>query len=141
MRKVGAYLPGAHEEVLDIVTAFVLTDKVTPPFALIGRYLELRDPDAHLSRPSESSARSRSEGLQGRRRARAPHRRGVAGDGGRQGGPHPLGGGGGGGRGAGDHPEQQAVLRGPGPCGRRRETSAGEEAGGEGQDSCPPPGS
>lgn len=35
MRKVGAYLPGAHEEVLDIVTAFVLTDKVTPPFALV----------------------------------------------------------------------------------------------------------
>uniref|UniRef100_A0A674NWK3 Major vault protein n=1 Tax=Takifugu rubripes TaxID=31033 RepID=A0A674NWK3_TAKRU len=27
VRKVGAYLPGAHEEVLDIVTAFVLTDK------------------------------------------------------------------------------------------------------------------
>jgi len=26
--KVGAYLPGAHEEVLDIVNAFILTDKV-----------------------------------------------------------------------------------------------------------------
>lgn len=29
MRKVGAYLPGAHEEVVDIVNAFILTDKVT----------------------------------------------------------------------------------------------------------------
>lgn len=28
VRKVGAYLPGAHEEVLDIVNAFILTDKV-----------------------------------------------------------------------------------------------------------------
>uniref|UniRef100_A0A665XDM0 Major vault protein n=1 Tax=Echeneis naucrates TaxID=173247 RepID=A0A665XDM0_ECHNA len=28
--KVGAYLPGAHEEVIDIVNAFILTDKVTP---------------------------------------------------------------------------------------------------------------
>uniref|UniRef100_A0A8P4GGS6 Major vault protein n=1 Tax=Dicentrarchus labrax TaxID=13489 RepID=A0A8P4GGS6_DICLA len=27
VRKVGAYLPGAHEEVIDIVNAFVLTDK------------------------------------------------------------------------------------------------------------------
>lgn len=27
--KVGAYLPGAHEEVIDIVNAFILTDKVT----------------------------------------------------------------------------------------------------------------
>ncbi|TKS91211.1 Major vault protein [Collichthys lucidus] len=27
VRKVGAYLPGAHEEVLDIVNAFILTDK------------------------------------------------------------------------------------------------------------------
>lgn len=26
--KVGAYLPGAHEEVVDIVNAFILTDKV-----------------------------------------------------------------------------------------------------------------
>lgn len=26
--KVGAYLPGAHEEVIDIVNAFILTDKV-----------------------------------------------------------------------------------------------------------------
>ena len=26
--KVGAYLPGVHEEVLDIVNAFILTDKV-----------------------------------------------------------------------------------------------------------------
>lgn len=28
MSKVGAYLPGVHEEVLDIVNAFILTDKV-----------------------------------------------------------------------------------------------------------------
>ncbi|CAF88473.1 unnamed protein product, partial [Tetraodon nigroviridis] len=136
VRKVGAYLPGAHEEVIDIVTAFVLTDKVTPPFALIGCCLDqVRTPTLtpHPCSASESPPCSRPEGLQGRRRARAPHRRGVAGDGSRQGGSHPVGGGGGGGRGAGDHPEQPAVLRGPGPCGRRRETSAGEEAGGEGQ--------
>lgn len=29
--KVGAYLPAAHEEVVDIVNAFVLTDKVSAP--------------------------------------------------------------------------------------------------------------
>ena len=34
VRKVGAYLPGAHEEVLDIVNAFILTDKVGPPPAV-----------------------------------------------------------------------------------------------------------
>ena len=28
MKKVGAYLPGAYEEVVDIVKAIVLTDKV-----------------------------------------------------------------------------------------------------------------
>lgn len=28
---MGAYLPAAHEEVIDIVNAFILTDKVTPP--------------------------------------------------------------------------------------------------------------
>lgn len=28
VRKVGAYVPAAHEEVVDIVNAFVLTDKV-----------------------------------------------------------------------------------------------------------------
>lgn len=68
MRKVGAYLPGAHEEVIDIVTAFVLTDKVTPPFALIGCYLEqVRNPTLtlRLCSPSESPPCSRSEGLQG----------------------------------------------------------------------------
>lgn len=32
VRKVGAYLPGAHEEVVDIVNAFILTDKVTSTF-------------------------------------------------------------------------------------------------------------
>lgn len=31
VRKVGAYLPSAHEEVVDIVNAFVLTDKVGDP--------------------------------------------------------------------------------------------------------------
>lgn len=35
--KVGAYLPGAHEEVVDIVNAFILTDKVlsSVPFPVI----------------------------------------------------------------------------------------------------------
>lgn len=28
MKKVGAYLPGAYEEVVDVVDAYVLTDKV-----------------------------------------------------------------------------------------------------------------
>lgn len=28
MKKTGAYLPGAYEEVVDIVNAYVLTDKV-----------------------------------------------------------------------------------------------------------------
>ena len=28
MKKVGAYLPGAYEEVVDMVKAIVLTDKV-----------------------------------------------------------------------------------------------------------------
>lgn len=47
MRKVGAYLPGAHEEVMDIVSAFILTDKVTPPLAVIapGTYDIISDPD------------------------------------------------------------------------------------------------
>lgn len=34
--KVGAYLPGAHEEVLDIVNAFILTDKVTEAFLSVS---------------------------------------------------------------------------------------------------------
>lgn len=36
--KVGAYLPGAHEEVVDIVNAFILTDKVpsSVPFYTIA---------------------------------------------------------------------------------------------------------
>ena len=29
MKKVGAYLPGAYEEVVDIVDAYVLTEKVS----------------------------------------------------------------------------------------------------------------
>ena len=29
MKKVGAYLPGAYEEVVDTVDAYVLTDKVS----------------------------------------------------------------------------------------------------------------
>lgn len=32
--KVGAYLPGAHEEVVEIVSAFILTDKVPSLFFL-----------------------------------------------------------------------------------------------------------
>lgn len=32
--KVGAYLPGAHEEVVEIVNAFILTDKVPSLFSL-----------------------------------------------------------------------------------------------------------
>jgi len=28
VKKVGAYLPGAYEEVVDVVDAYVLTDKV-----------------------------------------------------------------------------------------------------------------
>lgn len=37
--KVGAYLPGAHEEVVDIVNAFILTDKVpsSVPFPVVPR--------------------------------------------------------------------------------------------------------
>lgn len=71
MRKVGAYLPGAHEEVMDIVSAFILTDKVTPPLAVIGSPLESMTSSViqilmpHLSSVSESAPRSRSEGLQG----------------------------------------------------------------------------
>ena len=29
MKKVGAYLPGAYEEVVDVVDAYVLTEKVS----------------------------------------------------------------------------------------------------------------
>ena len=29
MKKVGAYLPGAYEEVVDIVDAYILTEKVS----------------------------------------------------------------------------------------------------------------
>ena len=29
VKKVGAYLPGAYEEVVDVVDAYVLTEKVT----------------------------------------------------------------------------------------------------------------
>lgn len=139
MRKVGAYLPGAHEEVVDIVAAFILTDKVTPPLAVIGSPLESMTPVTqilmpHLSSVSESAPRSRPEGLQGRRRAGTPDGGGVARHCGRQGISRPGGGGGGGGRGQRDHPDQQAVLRGPGPRWCRRETSAGQEAGGEGED-------
>lgn len=38
VRKVGAYLPSAHEEVVDIVNAFILTDKVGWP---LGHALQL----------------------------------------------------------------------------------------------------
>ena len=29
MKKIGAYLPGAYEEVVDVVDAYVLTEKVS----------------------------------------------------------------------------------------------------------------
>lgn len=29
MKKVGAYLPGAYEEVVDVVDAYILTEKVS----------------------------------------------------------------------------------------------------------------
>ena len=29
MKKIGAYLPGAYEEVVDVVNAYVLTEKVS----------------------------------------------------------------------------------------------------------------
>lgn len=54
VRKVGAYLPAAHEEVVDIVNAFVLTDKVgerlsrSAPSAAIGRWPA--DPSPSLCR-------------------------------------------------------------------------------------------
>ncbi len=35
--KVGAYLPGAHEEVVDIVNAFILTDKVPSSVPVVPR--------------------------------------------------------------------------------------------------------
>lgn len=38
--KVGAYLPGAHEEVVEIVNAFILTDKVTPLTPLTWRLVK-----------------------------------------------------------------------------------------------------
>ena len=46
MKKVGAYLPGAYEEVVDVVDAYVLTEKVWLCSAknkdqkLIGRFSE-----------------------------------------------------------------------------------------------------
>lgn len=61
----------------------------------------------------------------------------MAGHHGRQGGSHPFCVGGGGRRGGGDHPEQQAVLCDPGPGRIRRETSAGTEEGGEGEQNRP----
>ena len=36
MKKVGAYLPGAYEEVVDVVDAYVLTDKVSAHGVLGG---------------------------------------------------------------------------------------------------------
>lgn len=29
VKKIGAYLPGAYEEVIDVVNAYILTDKVS----------------------------------------------------------------------------------------------------------------
>lgn len=35
VKKTGAYLPGVYEEIIDVVSAYVLTDKVS----VIGKYL------------------------------------------------------------------------------------------------------
>ena len=34
MKKTGAYLPGAHEEVVELVDAYVLTEKVCTVFCM-----------------------------------------------------------------------------------------------------------
>ena len=36
MKKVGAYLPGAYEEVVDVVDAYVLTEKVWLCYRLVA---------------------------------------------------------------------------------------------------------
>ena len=36
MKKVGAYLPGAYEEVVDVVDAYVLTEKVRLCYRLLA---------------------------------------------------------------------------------------------------------
>lgn len=54
--KVGAYLPGAHEEVVDIVNAFILTDKVhsSVPFYIITTcFSSLVSPFTHKSTGNE----------------------------------------------------------------------------------------
>lgn len=40
VRKVGAYLPSAHEEVVDIVNAFILTDKVGRPLGHALQFIQ-----------------------------------------------------------------------------------------------------
>lgn len=42
VRKVGAYLPSAHEEVVDIVNAFILTDKVGRPLGHASQLIQDR---------------------------------------------------------------------------------------------------
>jgi len=35
VKKIGAYLPGAYEEVVDVVDAYVLTEKVRTPWPCV----------------------------------------------------------------------------------------------------------
>ena len=39
VKKVGAYLPGAYEEVVDLVPAIVLTEKVRLPMSICLSYI------------------------------------------------------------------------------------------------------
>ena len=41
LKKGGAYLPGAYEDVVDIVMAFVLTDKVRTSYSYIKTLVDL----------------------------------------------------------------------------------------------------
>ena len=43
VKKTGAYLPGAYEEVVEIVDAYVLTDKVYYKSTIIGKSCMLCD--------------------------------------------------------------------------------------------------
>lgn len=53
MKKVGAYLPGAYEEVVDVVDAYVLTEKViNKPYAVLKitvGHLSFSDRFQHLT--------------------------------------------------------------------------------------------
>ncbi|XP_038074369.1 chromatin modification-related protein eaf-1-like isoform X2 [Patiria miniata] len=52
VKKVGAYLPGAYEEVVGVVDAYVLTDKVASPPGQVVRAQAVRTTIAHVSLPS-----------------------------------------------------------------------------------------